>query len=88
MYPCDADPLAGADGAHAGPGLFDAPHNLMPRHDREPGRRSSPFDLVQVGVADSAHGDFDQHFTTAGTGLSDFHGDEGGEILREAGDPL
>jgi hypothetical protein len=43
--------------------LLYHPHHLMAEDDREEGRRRSPFDLIQLRVADAAGQHAEQHVT-------------------------
>src|SRR5581483_3893350 len=44
----------------------DTADDLMTEHHGQPRRRRAPFDLVELGVADAACGDFDEQFTIDG----------------------
>jgi hypothetical protein len=61
----------------------DFSHYLMPQNDRQAGRGSPPFDLVQLGMADSAPGDTNQNFALVGFWFGPIFVRKGSGILRE-----
>ena len=60
--PGDADALPFGEAIHTRAERRDAPHNLVPRHHRQPGLREIAVHHVEVGAADAAGRDTDQDF--------------------------
>src|SRR5262249_12296696 len=63
--PADADAVSGTKASRA-VYFRDAPDDLMAQDDRQSRRRRASLDLVELGMAHAAGGDFDEQLAVAG----------------------
>jgi len=66
--PGHADPVPHLVKVGSRAAVFNPGHHLVSRNDRIFRGRSSPLDLVKLGMTDSAGQDPQQHFTRPGNG--------------------
>ena len=72
--PRDTDPHPNADALNLRAHGFDAADDLVAKHERQLGMAQLPIDDVQIGAADPAGHDLEQHLTWPRLG----HGQLGG----------
>ena len=72
VQPRNSDAVADAQKAGLAADRFDNPHDLMARDHGRFTRRQLALDDVQVGAADTAGGDADEHLIALGRGAREF----------------
>ncbi len=88
MDPADPDPLAEREAARPGTALVHTTDHLVARHHRQPRRGRASFDLVELGVADAAGGDFDPNFARHGLRHGKLHLGDRNRLVLQRADPL
>ena len=66
VQPRNPDAVTWGEAAHPGAARRHSSDDLMSRHDRRPARREVALDDVEIGPADAAHLDVDEHHARVG----------------------
>ena len=80
--PGDADPFADGEALDAGAELLDDADDLVAGNDRQPLVRQLAVDDMQIGAADAAGLDADQHLAGPGAGSARSSSTSGAPISR------